>query len=331
MLYSFLIFHFFLSNTDGDCLEFSDNTKNNINNNCAIRLTNEPGFSKCLNCYIKRPMTRLAYITITQSCSPLIDLRCIEFHFNDTQTFLHFSRQYSQIINKLFGKTITLNTLFINIQYDSLDKLTRETILPLENIPNRSYDSLRLIMRNRGNRTILTINRDIEQTTFRVLQLYIHCSDTQGYDVFTYILNLPNQTLVSAMQCQLPTTTTGIKKPTRLTFATSKKTTKRTIKILTTSIPSIVKTTPILITSTHTSSKMMTSTKRTESRVTFMLSLILGGGLLPCLLLACCLYVICARDNQDNEKNIDGPRLSLSLSITDTISSSGSATLNKWA
>jgi hypothetical protein len=82
------------------------------------------------------------------------------------------------------------------------------------------------------------------------------------------------------------------------------------------------------------STRLTTWTQRTNAKSILIISLITGGGFLPCLLLIFCLYIFCQHDmdvvddddNDDDNHHHHRRRLSLS----DSTSDEGSTTANKW-
>ncbi|CAF3756184.1 unnamed protein product [Rotaria socialis] len=149
-------------------------------------------------------------LSITNQCSPVVKLQCVELYFNDTQTFLNFSHHYSRIINKLFDENMSTNTsmdnaLFIHIAYDSLGVFSLKIIQSLENIPQRKFHDLGLVMRNRINQTTLFIHSDVQNSTFRVIQVYIDCGDQQGWNTYDYVRKISNEKRPDYIKCEIST------------------------------------------------------------------------------------------------------------------------------
>lgn len=282
-IYSF-IFYFLIPNIDGDCLEFSHNNMNSAKHTCQLKTTEHNGFRKCLSCFINRPILPFENITITQQCSPVVELHCVEFYFNDTESFLQFSYQYAEIINKLFDRNIPKkmpinNALFIHIEYDSMSVFSLQTIQPLENIFNRNFNDLGLIMKNRGNLTTLMINSNIRNTTFRAIQLYINCGDDKGWNMYDYVRRAPEKQRSEYIKCAIPTsasttfsqsithtqpTTYTASSSTTKTFKSHSFSTSATINSTTNSSPSITNRTQTSST-TKTSSTSISSTTVTTT------------------------------------------------------------------
>jgi hypothetical protein len=263
------------------------NTYSSINK-CELQLSNHPGYGQCLKCQIFQPMTSLDNITIEKNCSPLPALNCIDLYFNNTKSYQNFSLQYSSLINKLFdgsNATIVLhtNTLNIHIEYDALDQFAFATFRSFDHIKNRHYARLSFELKNRDDRLTLLLSPDIENMTLDLLQINIYCG-SKGLYQYHYFPSY--QRLVeNSLTCEIP--------------------------------PVVSATTVQSISSTKNQSS---TSEMPRYKFILMFSLIGGGSLLPCLLLACCLYILCKLNKQQNVINNER-RSSITSSLNDSIAS----------
>jgi hypothetical protein len=219
-------------------------------------------------------MTSVDTITFNESCSPIRDNHCVDLYFNTTALYKNFSIEYINLINKLFDiedgtNAKTQNTLYIHIEYDTLDAISFDTFQFLDHVPNRNYYGVSFELKNRENRLILQLNNDIKNMTLTSLQINIYCG-VKGLYQYNYVPDAQPQSLANSLKCEIPTTTT-----------------------------------------------IHSTTKRNRYKLVLIFSLIGGGSLIPCSLLACCLYILCRRNTEKAAER----RASLTFSLTDTISS----------
>jgi hypothetical protein len=214
-------------------------------------------------------MTPLDNITLNERCSPIPDNHCVDLYFNTTILYKNFSIQYTDLINKLFDRedgtnSKTQNTIYIHIEYDTLDRLSLDTFQSFDELENRSYYGISFELKNRDNRLILPLNDDIKNMTLSSLQINIYCG-SKGLYQYNYVLNFQQQQpLVESLKCEIPTTTSS--------------------------------------TMTKNPNEIFT-TKKSRYKFVLIFSLIGGGSLIPCFLLACCLYILCKRNIEKNNYN----------------------------
>lgn len=268
-------------NIYGYCLIFNHHNINIETNNCKLLRSDTHGYGQCLRCYVKERMTSLDNITIEQNCLPLPNLHCIDLYFNDIELYRDFTLQYNDLINQLFDKedrtsTMTQNSLIIHIENDSLNEFTFDTFRSLDNVKNRSYHLLRFDLTNRDDRLPLSLNRDIENMTLVSLQINIYCS-SKGLYQYNYVPSHQYQPLLESFSCEIPVTTSS---------TTSTIITKNTDEVFST----------VLLSTTS-------STKNIPQNFVLIFSLLGGGSLIPCFLLACCIYIFCKRNNEQNDIN----------------------------
>ena len=349
-----ILYLFCIWTIQAECLEFSQETVHVHENFCRLAAQNSIRFRTCLQCFINGPTVSFQHVNITKRCSPLSGLRCVELRFQSTETFLAFINLHSNTVNRLFDQrakpaTAVHNALWIYIAYDSLDEITRSTIEPLERIVDRSFQDLRLTMGNRGNRTTLAIDPDLQSVTFRVLKLSIYCSDTVGWNSIDYIPRNSRTTATDFIHCQLSTqpmfSTTGQSwqvPSTRRSSANRERTTQHPSFTAERSSRGKFRsksTSAKPFSSSDTASYLLTSkvgnssfhvtrpTLRKRSKWILSISLAACGCLLVCLLLACYLSIFCGRDEDAATKR---RRFSSPWSLTDTSSNMGDLVSNRW-
>ncbi|CAF3994307.1 unnamed protein product [Rotaria magnacalcarata] len=215
-------------------------------------------------------------VSITNQCSPVVKLQCVELYFNDTQTFLHFSHHYSDIINKLFDENMSTNTsmdnaLFIHIAYDSLDVFSLKTIESLEKIRHRKFHDLGLVMRNRINQTTLFIHSDVQNSTFRVIQVYIDCGDQQGWNTYYYVRKTSNEKRSDYIKCETSTSTSVITEP--RTISTRRRTLSTRDKRATIYISTAIRKNATIISSTSNTGIIVYTTSSTTKGSTSLATL----------------------------------------------------------
>jgi hypothetical protein len=274
----YILFFFiliFFSDIHGICLIFPNQRTEIYMNNCALIRSDAEGYKQCLRCHLRRTVPLSNVIILDRNCSPIPDNHCVDLHFNTTVLFKNFFQQYSDLINKLFvdqdNKHIGIpNTLYIHIEYDTLDVFSFDTFRSLDQIKNRKYHVVSFELKNRENQLTLPLNHDINNMTLLTLQINIYCG-LQGLYQYHYISDHRRQPLADSLKCEIPTTT---------------------MVLLTT-----------------------TSTRKNRSRVIIMFTLIGSGSLIPCLILACCLFILCKRNHETNHQR----RESFASSIDDSI------------
>lgn len=283
-------FFFFLINffsiTDGSCLLFHDEVRQN---NCSLLYSNTGNGRWCFRCYIYTISTKFDAIQLNESCSPIPNNHCVDFHFNTTELFREFSRQYAGLTNRLFSPedkryAEKTNSLHLHIKYDTHHSFSFDTFRNLDQIENRQYQSISFELKNRQNQITLPLDDDIEKTTLQILQINIYCG-AKGLYQYNYEA-YQRQSLLKSLTCELPTTTTSI---------TSTSQGKNNI-------------------STTLDSRSNTSTTRSI----LFYSLIGGGSLIPCLIIAFCLYILCEQKNVKAPTNIPW-RDSLTSTIPESV------------
>ncbi|CAF1054658.1 unnamed protein product [Rotaria sordida] len=288
------------SNIHGHCLIFNYHDKNDSINQCELHQSNHYGYSQCLRCYMNEPMISLENITIELQCSPILNLHCIDLYFNDTQSYENFSLQNIDFINKLFDKNHDIrpeerNSLSIHIKYDILDKLSFDTFRSFNNVKNRNYHGLQFELNNRHDQLTLKINRDIQNMTLYALQISIYCG-FKGLYQYNYVPGSERLLPVESLTCEIP-----------ITFST------KTSNMFT-YMTNVTFSTILLST---------ISTKNIRNKLVVFLSLIGSGSFIFCCIFVSCLYILCKRNNQKYDRNIE-QRTSITSSITDSISSNRS-------
>ena len=277
-LFLFFLLISFFSITNGSCLLFHDELRQN---DCSLLYSNTENGRGCFRCYINTISTKSDAIQLNESCSPIPNNHCVDFHFNTTELFREFSQQYAGLTNRLFARedkryAERTNSLHLHIKYDTHHSFSFDTFRNLDQIANRQYESISFELKNRQNQITLPLDDDIQNTTLQNLQINIYCG-AKGLYQYNYIVK-QRQSLLKSLTCEIPTTT-------KMT------TTSQAKNNISTTVP---------------------------SRSILFYSLIGGGSLIPCLILACCLYILCEQKNVKEPTNIPW-RDSLTSTIPESI------------
>ena len=232
----------------------------------------------------------------------MAQLHCFELLFEDARAFETFTRRHAQLINQVFDVTNDRqkNSLFVSIANGAIDRLSLQFIEPLQNVPERRYPRMSITLNNRDIHQPLVLEPDIQHTTFDGLQLNIFCA-SQGFHQYNYQPKVSGSPPIGSLKCEIPSTEPPSER------------------------------TPNKASDTHTTARLTTfsssqtpiNTKRTY-RVVLTIAAIGVASLLPCILLACCLYVLYRpKDLLDDTKTIE-QRASPTFSGTDSVWSDAS-------
>ncbi len=250
-------------------------------NACRLIRSNAEGHKQCLRCHLNRLIPSSNAIELEKNCTPIPDNHCVDLHFNTTELFKNFFERYSVLINSLFVdqgiKHVGIsNTLYIHIEYDTLNTFSFDTFRLLDEVKNRKYHVLSFELKNRDNRLTLPLNTDINNMKLSTLQINIRCG-SKGLYQYHHISDDRRQPLPNSLTCEIPTTTT------------------------------------IRMNSTTT-----TTTRKNRSQVILIFTLIGSGSLIPCLILACCLFILC-KQNYEKKAFDNQRRESFTSSSTDSM------------
>ena len=300
--FSFLYSVVCFSNVSCLCLIFYAADGQGEENNCDLHYGRNEGYSMCLRCNLSQSAVLSERIALDSRCSPLGQLHCFELLFEDAPTFETFAGRHAQLINQVFDVTHgrQKNSVFVNIANGAIDRLSLRFIEPLQNVPDRRYPRLTITLNNRDVRQPLILDPDIQRSTFDGLQLNIFCG-AQGLYQYNYEPKPSGSPPMDNLKCEIPP-------PEPSTERTSDR-------------PVVVQTTARV---TTLSSPQTPSNKKRAYRVALTITAIGFASLLPCILLACCLYVLYRpKDVPDDTKTIE-PRASRTFSGTESVWSDAS-------
>lgn len=267
----------FFSSTNGSCLLFHDELHQN---NCSLIQSNRENERWCFRCYIYTISMEKNAIQLNESCSPIPNNHCVDFHFNTTELFQAFSQQYADLTNRLFASENKFyaektNSLHFHIKYDTHHSFSFDIFRNFDQINNRQYQSISFELKNRLNQITLPLNDDLQNTTLHTLQINIYCG-SKGLYQYNYM----RRSLLKSLTCEIPTTS--------------------------------------MMSTTITSHSSSSTTRKNVYRSILFYSLIGSGSLIPCLIIACCLYILCERKKVKTPTNTSW-RDSLAPTILESI------------
>lgn len=292
---------FFLLTTRTPCLTSEHRATAYSNRACYLSF-GSGGYEKCLWCTVSLLPTPINPVALTMNGQRVQDLHCVILVFESTASFRNITADFAQSISQTFSKQniaqpSKTNSLSIQIQNDTTSEFGLDDFRLLDQTRNRSYHGVRFDLTNRSSREPLLLNQNLKNMTFTSIQINILCQTT-GLNYYNYDRAASRRSLIRQLQCQLPGSST-----TRTTLGA-----QHTTDIIGTT--DIISTTAIFNT-TVVFSTTASSTKKKFEKLALMVGLIGCGSLLPCLLLAICIYILCKRRRQQHE-----PQTTLAESVS---------------